>query len=124
MLSLETPEGRTLGLEGSLDSAAVASLERILSRASRESPLTLDFSKVRDVDWFALATLGLLLAKLPEASVIVIGYSEQQARLLAYLGVSRDCCASRAVPPKSPSPDDDVPQENHDPELHRAPPSP
>ena len=106
MLSREMPastHGSTLALEGTLDSAAVSEVLPGLARASPRAPVTLDFSRVREVDWFALATLALSLARMPAASVFVKGYSEQHARLLAYLGVSRECCTTPTEPPEGDS---------------------
>jgi hypothetical protein len=61
-----------------------------LLQASPRASLTLDFSRVRDVDWFALASLAASLAQAPPARVSFQGYSYQYARLLAYLGFHVD----------------------------------
>ncbi len=95
--------GTTLALHGSLDAEAVARIQAVLRQFPSSAELVLDFSKVRDLDWFALATLAASLSDLPHLRVSVTGYCEQHARLLSYLGMGENLHRPRDGEP-SPAP--------------------
>jgi len=93
--------GTTLALHGSLDAEAVKRIQAVLRQVPSSAELVLDFSKVRDLDWFALATLAASLSDLPHLRVSVTGYCEQHARLLSYLGMGENLQRQRDGEPGS-----------------------
>ncbi len=81
----------TLELDESLDRDAIEKLDRFLrGAASRTERFVVDFSHVRDFDWFALASLVDALHGQPRSRVTLKGLCRQQARFLAYLGLETD----------------------------------
>lgn len=77
-------------LEGTFDLPAARFLESSLKRMSGASGVRLDFSRVRDLNDYAIAVLAQALKSHGAADVRVEGLRLHHVRLLRYFGVSPD----------------------------------
>jgi hypothetical protein len=79
-----TDDALTVIFDEAVDAAAAGRARELLASASKE-PIVLDFTRARDVDWHALATLTRTLAGQPAGRVEVRGLCDHHLRLLRYL---------------------------------------
>jgi hypothetical protein len=77
----------TVQFEESLDAAAARRARELLASAHAQSPVVLDFTRVRHLDWHALATLTRALADHPPGRATLRGLCESHLKVLRYLDV-------------------------------------
>ncbi len=85
----------TIRFDRRLDGPAALHAQAVIEATPPESELVLDFSRVGDVEYIALATVVLALARRRGRKVALRGVCEQHVRLLRYLGIDIDRLARR-----------------------------
>lgn len=89
----------TIRFDRSLDGRAALHATAVIEATPPESELVLDFSRVRDVEYIALVTVVLAIARRRGRRVALRGLCEQHVRLLRYLGIDVDRLARREERP-------------------------
>jgi hypothetical protein len=85
----------TLRFEQCLDGRAALHAREVIEATPPETELVLDFSRVRDLEYMALATVIVAIARRRDRPVALRGLCDQHLRVLRYLGIDIDWLARR-----------------------------
>ena len=82
-----------------LDGRAALHARALIESAPPDAELVLDFTRVRDVEYMALATVIVAIARRRGRPVALRGLCDQHLRVLRYLGLDVDRLAPREAQP-------------------------
>ena len=95
--SRRADDALTISFTDSLDAAGARGARELLASSARD-PVVLDFTRVRHVDWHALALLAQALADQPPNRVTLRGLCDHHLKVLRYLDVRLAPGADALVP--------------------------
>jgi hypothetical protein len=88
-------EETTVRFERYLDGRAALNARAVIEAAPPEAELVVDFSRVRDAEYMALATVVVAIAGRRGRPIVLRGLCDHHLRLLRYLGIDVDRLARR-----------------------------